>query len=70
MNKVSGGFAQKWLELQAKAHCKASTFVALHNSHLGLLRSEHCRVGTAQSTRAVAYTCWRSHRKPKLMVGM
>src|ERR1700736_227062 len=32
----------------------ASVQITSYNSHLGLLRSEHCRVNTAQFTRAVA----------------
>src|ERR1700677_2012641 len=32
----------------------ATVQITSYNSHLGLLRSEHCRVNTEQSTRAVA----------------
>jgi hypothetical protein len=32
----------------------ASVQITSYNSHLGLLRSEHCRVNTEQFTRAVA----------------
>src|SRR5690349_10462508 len=36
-------------------HCLlASVQITSYNSHLGLLRSEHCRVNTEQFTRAVA----------------
>src|SRR4029077_12613932 len=50
----------------------ASVQITSYNSHLGLLRSEHCRVNTEQFTRAVARPAslwhqseeWKSAQKP------
>ena len=40
--------------VQHRQRLLASVQITSYNSHLGLLRSEICRVNTAQSTRAVA----------------
>src|ERR1700736_5166496 len=40
--------------VQHRQRLLASLQITSYNSHLGLLRSEHCRVNTAQFTRAVA----------------
>src|ERR1700758_5124506 len=40
--------------VQHRQRLLASVQITSYNSHLGLLRSEHCRVNTEQSTRAVA----------------
>src|ERR1700758_4406831 len=58
--------------VQHRQRLLASVQITSYNSHLGLLRSEHCRVNTEQSTRAVARPAplwhqskmWKSGRKP------
>src|SRR5271170_1024164 len=40
--------------VQHRQRLLATVQITSYNSHLGLLRSEHCRVNTEQSTRAVA----------------
>ena len=40
--------------VQHRQRLLASVQITPYNSHLGLLRSEHCRVNTEQLTRAVA----------------
>src|SRR5271154_4622897 len=40
--------------VQHRQRLLASVQITSYNSHLGLLRSEHCRANTEQSTRAVA----------------
>jgi len=43
--------------------------ITSYNSHLGLLRSEHCRVNTEQSTRAVARPVSLRHHSGTEVVG-
>src|SRR5438034_2203353 len=51
-------------------HCLlASVQITSYNSHLGLLRSEHCRVNTEQFTRAVARPASLWHQPEKSSTG-
>src|SRR5467141_69342 len=48
--------------VQHRQRLLASVQITSYNSHLGLLRSEHCRVNTEQFTRAVARPASLSHQ--------
>jgi hypothetical protein len=52
-------------------HCLlASVQITSYNSHLGLLRSEHCRVNTEQFTRAVARPASLWHQPPRFILAL
>src|SRR5258708_965245 len=51
--------------VQHRQRLLASVRVTSYNSHLGLLRSEHCRVNTEQFTRAVAGPASLWHQSSK-----
>src|ERR1700740_776627 len=53
--------------VQHRQRLLASVQITSYNSHLGLLRSEHCRVNTEQFTRAVARptSLWHQPDRPQ-----